>query len=216
MLTFASARASELPGHEWTPRPNATWSRRFGRSRSNVAGSANRRGSRFAAPTRMVITVPAGILTPPSVVVRRAMRKSALVGLSSRSTSSVESGVRSGRARRRAWGSGGSGGVLSPLPRARGEQERGGAHDRGDVGRRAVGEGRGREPGQQVAARRSPPVLHIAREGLLEERERVEAAALLADVLHGTGLQSAELRGERLAILVWDAEQIGDHEQRER
>ena len=78
----------------------------FGRSSRNSAGHSNRRGSRLAAPLSSITGVPAGMSTPPTVVARRARRKSAFTGLSMRSASSMKSGMRSRWARSSSWSSG--------------------------------------------------------------------------------------------------------------
>ena len=76
-------------------------------------------GSRFAAPLSIITVVPAGTSTPPSVVVRRAMRKSLFTGLSMRRTSSTKLGMRSRSSRRRCWMSGFSAISWSALERRR-------------------------------------------------------------------------------------------------
>ena len=97
------------------------------------------------------------------------------------------------------------------------EQERGRAHDRGDVRCRAVGIGRLREGGQHVRARCAPPVFDVFGELLVEPAERVELAArgpARADFAH-RALETEALT-QTAVVRLGNTEEIGDHEHRER
>ena len=223
-LIRPSARASGAPGHACGPRPKATWVRAFSRSPWNSAGHSNRRGSRFAAPFSSITGVPAGMSTPPIVVDRRTRRKSHFTGLSSRSTSSRNDGdplvVRPQLVLHL--------GVLGQLLQRAGEQscarllsrreqEGGRPHDRGHVRGAPVRIRRERQVGQDVLARRAPPVLDVLDEPLVEPRQGVLArvAGLPgADLAHGAG--HAEARTELLVLGFGHAEEVGDGEHRER
>ena len=93
----------------------------------------------------------------------------------------------------------------------------GGPHDVDDLGRGPVGVGREREVREHVVARLAPPVLDVLREPVVEPPERVELhVALLAHAdLAGVAAQ-AEVFAEPPVILFRHAEQVGDHEHRER
>ena len=101
---------------------------------------------------------------------------------------------------------------------AGGEQERRGAHDRGDVGRRAVGVGREREVGEHVLAGLAPAVLDV--------RGEVARRATPAGSRPGcprspaptspTVPVQAEALAEPLVVLLGHAEQVGDDEHGER
>ena len=224
-LMRPSDRANGAPGHEWLPRPNAMCDCALARSMRNSAGHSNRRGSRLAAPFSNITGVPAAMSTPPTVVGRRARRKSAFTGLSMRSTSSRKFGMRSRFGAQLVLELRVLGEVLQrggEQPRGRllagREQERRGAHDVDDVGRRPVGIGREREVGEHVVAGLAPAVLDVLREPVVEPAERVELhAALLA---RRRSHRDCRLRPKNLAetvvILLRHAEQVGDHEHRER
>ena len=198
MLIRPSARASGPPGQEWTPRPKAMWAWALGRSMRNSAGHSNRRGSRLAAPLSSMTGVPAAMSTPPIDVVRRARRKSAFTGLSTRSTSSRKSGIRSRVGPQLVLQLRVLGQVLQRRGQqagrrllAGGEQERRGPHHRGDLRRGAVGVGGQRQVGEHVLARLAPPVLDVLGEPLVEPGQRVLArAALLAGTDLADGARS--------------------------
>ena len=98
---------------------------------------------------------------------------------------------------------------------ARREQVRGDEGDVVHVGDRPVGEGRGGEPGHDVVARCAPELLDVGGEPVVEELQRLvrhRAAARLP----GGPVVALQLRAERLVVGFRDAEQVGDHQQRER
>ena len=223
-LTRASTRASGPPGHECAPRPNAMCSRAFGRSSRNSAGHSKCLGSRFAAPFSSMTGVPAAMSTSPTRVGRRARRKSALTGLSMRSASSTKSGMRPASARSSSWSGGdsaryfklvASSRAVGLLPRR--EQEGRGADDRRHFRRRPVGVLRQRQLGEDVVAGRTPPVLDVAREPVVEPPERVHLhLALLGDTELAGGAEQAEPLAEPLMIGLRHPEEVGDDEHGER
>ena len=189
-----------------------------------LGGALEPPGSRLAAPLSSMTGVPAGMSTPPNVVVRRARRKSAFTGLSIRSTSSRKSGIRSRSARSSSCSVGvlgehlegggeQAGGGLLPG----GEQERRRAHHRGDVRGAAVRVGGEGQIGHDVLAGLAPPVLDVGREPVVEPGQRVlDRDALLAGPDLADGAGQAEPVAEPLMVLLGDAEQIGDGEHGER
>ena len=183
-LTRASARASGAPGHVWTPWPNAMCCRAFARSTSNSSGFSKRRGSRLAAPFSTITVVPAGMSTPrerardarqPEVTLDRALEAQRLLDEVGDAVAFVAQQL----LQVRPFAEEQERGREEPHRRllARGEQVRGDADDVDDLGRRAVREGRGGEPGQHVGARLAATVLDVRGEPLVEELQRVERSS---------------------------------------
>ena len=115
---------------------------------------SKRRGSRLAAPLSTITVVPAGMSTPPTVGRARARAGSRpSPGSRCAGTPRRSSGCARGRSRSSCWS---SGSLADALQRgaeeahgrllAGGEQVGGDAHDVDDLGHRAVGERRGRQP----------------------------------------------------------------------
>ena len=86
------------------------------RSRSKRSGSAQRSGSRLAAPIISITRAPAGIFSPPSSTSAVVTRGSPWTGGSKRSASSTASGTRSGSARRRSSSLGWASSASTALP----------------------------------------------------------------------------------------------------
>ena len=85
--------------------------------------------------------------------------------------------------------------------------------DRGHRRRRPVGVRRQRQVGQHIVAWRSPPILDVLAEQLVEPRERVlPGVAFLAgaDLTHGAG--ETEALAEPGVVGFRHAEQVGDDE----
>ena len=98
-----------------------------------------------------------------------------------------------------------------------GEQERGRADDRNDVGGGSVRVGREGEVGQHVFARRAAPVLDVLREPVVEPSERVEVRFALRSGADRTGCRAqAEAFAEPAVVGFRYPEQIGHDEHRER
>ena len=85
-----------------------------------------------------------------------------------------------------------------------------------DLGCRAVGIRRGSKAGQHVVARFAPAVLDIVGEESVEEFQRAVGQRFLAGAADAATRVLADAVDELLAILHRYAEQIGDHQQRER
>ncbi len=110
----------------------------------------------------------------------RASRNSPWIGLSSRSISSMKSGMRWRSPRSSAWSSGSSARRCIAEPEesrgrlaARREQVRGDERDVVHVGDRPVGEGRGGDAGHHVVARFAPELLDVRGEPVVEELQRL-------------------------------------------
>ena len=99
---------------------------------------------------------------------------------------------------------------------AGGEQERRGAHDRDHVGRRSVGVLRERQVGEDVAPRLAAAFLDVRGEVVVEPPEGVHRhPALIVTELARIGAE-AEAGTEPLVLRFGNAEEVGDHEHRER
>ena len=97
----------------------------------------------------------------------------------------------------------------------RGEEERRGPHDRGDLGRRPIGILGQREVGQDVSPRLATAVLDVRREVVVEPVEGVEPRPLLVTEPAGRRAE-AEALAEPLVLRLRHAEQVGHDQHGER
>ena len=219
-LTRPSTRAIPAPGQVWIPRPNVRCSRTLGRSRRNSSGFSNWLGSRLAAPGIIIMVVPAGVGTSPTVVVLAANRKWLLIGLSSRRVSSRKFGIRLRSSRSCCCRSGRSpsdlqcerqhlgGGFL-----AGGEQEGRQADDVDDLGHRFVGILGLCQDGEHISAGFTAPVLDVGGEPVLEELQRIVHDGLS---FRHVVVTRGHTRHECVVVFCRYAQEVGDHEQSER
>ena len=225
MLTRASARASGAPGQRVDAVPERDVLARVravdvGTRRALEAARVAVRGAVEHHQRRAGRDVDAADRASGT----RASRKSPLIGLSYRSVSSTKFGMRSRSSRSSCCRSGRSPSSWSALASRRTvvswpgrEQVRGDAHDVDDLGRRAVGERRGGEPGEHVVARLAPPILDVLGEPLVEELQRVvrhRVASVLP--IAPSRRRPPSCGAEHRVIRFGHAEQIGDDEHRER
>jgi hypothetical protein len=90
------------------------------------------------------------------------------------------------------------------------------ANDVDHLGRRAVGERRGREPGHDVVPWRSPAILDVGGEPVVEEFQRTVRHRVALGAAHRAIGPHAQLLPERLVVFLGNPEQIRDDEHRER
>ena len=142
-------------------------------------GSSNRRGSRLAAPLSTMTQVPAGISTPPTVVARRASRKSPLTGLSYRRHSSTKSAIRSGSLRSRSCSAGSSPSTRNAVASSRTvvswpAEKRFAATRTTSItsGSEPSGNVASARPGEHVLPRVLPPVLDVGADPVVQVGKR--------------------------------------------